>query len=61
MFDTGSSWIWVGLSNCTTCFSDNLYEYDESDTFNVLSDEPVELNYISGSVSGVMFEETICL
>ncbi|KAI6036832.1 aspartic peptidase domain-containing protein [Pisolithus microcarpus] len=60
VFDTGSADLWVASTDCTTedCHGVPKYSQAESHTLN-LSGEPFSLNYLSGSVVGIVGTETI--
>lgn len=60
VFDTGSADLWVASTDCTTedCHGVPKYSQAESHTLN-LSGEPFNLNYLSGSVVGIVGTETV--
>jgi hypothetical protein len=57
IFDTGSSWIWIGTEECDTCISKNLFETEDSITFIQNDSELESLEYITGKVEGYKFQD----
>jgi cathepsin D len=62
VLDTGSSDLWVATSSCTTCTSDiPLFNPTKSSTYKAAtgSGSTLEIDYGSGSVQGVISEDTV--
>ena len=47
VFDTGSIWTWIALSDCTTCRNQGmgLYDEDDSETYSRLDDNLSVIHY----------------
>lgn len=60
IFDTGSNWFWVQSSKCSNCPSDISFDESSSDTLK-MSKMQKSLYYGSGSVTGTLAKDTVCL
>ena len=58
IYDTGSTFLWVPLSNCSDCHTDNLYNEDSSNTFSTSGVED-SITYGKGSVAGIVFTDNV--
>ncbi|KAI0313074.1 aspartic peptidase domain-containing protein [Amylostereum chailletii] len=58
IFDTGSSDLWVISSDCTSADCDGVAKYKPSSSLNQ-TDQTFKLNYLHGSVSGLIGFETV--
>lgn len=56
IFDTGSTWLYVPLSDCQNCHTENLHSKGETFSTQNISDMIV---YGSGSVSGIIFNDEV--
>ena len=61
IFDSGSSWVWVGSDLCNNCANPAKFHPHESETFTQLTPTLSELHYGRGSVVGWDTTEQICL
>ncbi|THH33866.1 hypothetical protein EUX98_g214 [Antrodiella citrinella] len=61
LLDTGSSDLWVVSSNCTQQDCAGVPKYSPTSSLNLLSNEPFNLNYLMGSVTGSVGTETVML
>ncbi|KAJ4488453.1 acid protease [Lentinula aciculospora] len=62
MLDTGSSDLWVISNECKSADCANVARYSPSFSTNlVISQMPFHIDYISGSVSGLVASETVSL
>jgi len=61
IFDTGSSWVWVGHEYCVTCANPAHFKSDKSNTFRQKTSKLSMLNYGRGSVMGYDTTDQICL
>lgn len=60
IFDSGSNWFWVQSEKCSDCSKEDKYRTGESTTFNSFGYEN-KLKYGSGTLTGVVAEDTVCL
>ena len=58
VIDTGSSLLWVYNKKCSSCLSKNKFDSSISKSF-IYSEEPIYLNYISGSLKGNICQENM--
>lgn len=56
IYDTGSTFLWVPLNNCSGCHTTNLYTPAGSFSTN---NEADSITYGSGSVSGTVFTDNV--
>ena len=63
VFDTGSVWTWIPLSECQTCsrMGMELYAEKESETYARLEDSVQVVKYGESSAYGYFSKEMICL
>lgn len=60
IFDTGSNWFWVKSVDCDNCPYPDSFNHKTSDTFSTYGRD-ITLTYGSGSVSGVVSQDEVCL
>lgn len=58
IFDTGSSWLWLPSTDCTSCHNSKQFDPSASTTFNTTGFE-LNLQYGKGSASGVISSDTV--
>jgi len=56
IWDTGSTMLWLPLSNCSSCPSTNKYSPNIS---YVSTGQPFNIAYVSGSVAGTIATEDV--
>jgi len=61
IFDTGSSWVWVGTDKCAECHNPEKFHFDHSTSFIQNSSKISTLRYGRGEVWGYDSHDTICL
>ena len=61
IFDTGSSWVWVGHELCTTCANPDHFNSRKSRTFKQVSPRLTPLHYGRGEVLGYDTRDQVCL
>lgn len=61
IFDTGSSWVWVGTDKCYECHNPEKFHYDHSMSFIQASPKISNLRYGRGAVWGYDSYDTVCL
>ena len=61
IFDTGSSWVWVGDDLCMTCANSHRFNHTASDSFNQLSPRIKTLHYGRGTIVGYDVTDQVCL
>jgi len=61
IFDTGSPWLWIPTTDCTSCSMDGLFETSLSSSFTQLQQDKTTITYNTGEVSGFISTETFCL
>jgi hypothetical protein len=66
VFDTGSSDIWIPQTGCDSCGDASMFESEDSSTYEVSTGKdgaaaPFKISYGSGSVKGVIMEETVTI
>jgi len=61
IFDTGSSYLWVASSDCTTCLSSGLTEFFDCSSSSSCDslDSQATVNYGTGSLAGNFVEDTV--
>jgi len=60
IFDTGSNWFWVQSSECDNCPHPVSFDHRASNSF-VKSNRDITLTYGSGSCSGPVVQDHVCL
>lgn len=58
LLDTGSALLWINNKTCIGCLSGNKFNPLQSQTFKP-SQELININYLSGEISGIICQETI--
>ena len=63
VFDTGSVWTWIPLSECHSCsqIGMELFEETESETYKRLQDSVQTVKYGQSSAYGYFSKERVCL
>lgn len=61
IFDTGSSWVWVGTDKCLECHNPEKFHYEQSRSFILKDKEISTLSYGRGEVWGYDTLDTVCL
>ena len=61
IFDSGSSWVWVGSDLCNTCANPAKFKPKQSPSYQQQTSKLSELNYGRGTAIGWNSKDTICL
>jgi hypothetical protein len=61
IFDTGSEWLWIASSDCINCPDLPNFERESSQSNQLMSQNPKTLYYGSGSVTGLVNQDMICI
>jgi hypothetical protein len=61
IFDTGSSWVWVGSDMCNNCANSKKFNFDKSSSFMQLTPYLSHLGYGKGHVWGYDSTDQVCL
>lgn len=61
IFDSGSSWVWVGHEMCDSCANRNLFSSNQSASFKQMTPKLSQLNYGKGTVVGWDTKDQVCL
>ena len=61
IFDTGSSWVWVGTDMCKTCANPEKFFFEKSTSFKQKSSDVSMLAYVRGMVLGYDSTDQVCL
>lgn len=61
IFDTGSSWVWVGTDVCDNCVNAHKFHFNQSQFFHQLTPSISTLRYGKGQVWGYNAKDQVCL
>ena len=61
IFDTGSSWVWIGTDMCDNCVNPKEFNVADSTTFRYTSERQTSLYYGRGAVTGYDSTDQVCL
>ena len=61
VLDTASDWIWVVSPTCEVCTAENRFNREFSRTYKGFEGSTVDLEYGSGTASGHLFREDLCI
>jgi len=61
LLDSGSDWFWVAGERCYACNGVTNYDQRISNSFSLVEEDGVYLEYGSGALLGDHIQETVCL
>ncbi|KAF7301759.1 Peptidase A1 domain-containing protein [Mycena indigotica] len=61
VLDTGSSDLWVTDNKCIGCSGGPTFDPSKSSSFSQTSNRPIQINYGSGSVQGLVASDTVAM